>query len=277
MTGRTDEELRVIANRLRRRTIEMLWGSQAGHPGGSLSAAEIFAVLYFAEMRIDPRRPSWEDRDRFVLSKGHAAPIYYATLMERGYFSQDLLCTYDELDSSLQAHPDVTCPGVDMPSGSLGQGLSMAVGLALGARLLGKEGVRVHALMGDGEQQEGQVWEAAMAGAAYQLDNLTAFIDRNRLQLCGPVDELIPIEPLADKWQAFGWHVVEVDGHAVDEIQAACAEARSVRGRPTVVIAHTVKGKGVSFMEDSVEWHSAPVTAEVRRRALEELAAEEVR
>jgi transketolase len=269
----TEQELTVIANRLRRRTIDMLHHSQAGHPGGSLSAAEIFAALYFEVMRIDPADPQWEDRDRFVLSKGHGAPIYYSTLTERGYLDEDLLCTYDELDSCLQAHPDTEAPGVDACSGSLGQGLSMGIGMALGARLLGKD-LRVYVLLGDGELQEGQVWEAAMAAPHFKLDNLTALVDYNRIQLYGRLDELMPVEPLVDKWRAFNWHVLEVDGHDVVGLVEACAEAARTPGRPTVIIAHTVKGKGVSFMEDTHEWHSAAVTDEVYALAMGELDAE---
>ena len=268
-----DDELRGIANKLRRRTIDMLWHAQAGHPGGSLSAAEILTVLYFDVMRLDPSRPDWGDRDRFVLSKGHAAPIYYAALQERGYFAEDVLTTYDELDSCLQAHPAMGGPGIDMSSGSLGQGLSMAIGMALGARLLKKD-LRVYALLGDGEIQEGQIWEAAMSAPKFKLDNLLAILDLNRIQLLGPVDEVMPIEPVAAKWQAFNWHVLEVDGHDVGRLRAACAQAAAHTGGPTIILAHTIKGKGVSFMENTHEWHSAPVTDDVRERALAELAAD---
>jgi transketolase len=273
MTAFGDDELRGIANKLRRRTIDMLWHAQAGHPGGSLSAAEILTVLYFDVMRLDPSRPDWADRDRFVLSKGHAAPIYYAALQERGYFEEDVLSTYDELDSCLQAHPAVGAPGIDMSSGSLGQGLSMAIGMALGARLLGKD-LRVYALLGDGEIQEGQIWEAAMSAPKFKLDNLLAILDLNRIQLLGPVGEVMPIEPVAEKWRSFNWHVLEVDGHDVGQLRAACAQAAARRGGPTIILAHTVKGKGVSFMENTHEWHSAAVTDEVRERALAELAAD---
>ncbi len=263
----------AMAGRLRRRTIEMLWHAQAGHPGGSLSAAEILAVLYFGVMKIDPARPEWVDRDRFVLSKGHAAPIYYAALVERGYFPEELLATYDELDSGLQAHPYVGLPGIDSCSGSLGQGLSVGIGLALGARLRGS-GARMYVLLGDGELQEGQVWEAAMAASSFGLDNLTAIVDANRFQLYGTVESIVSVEPLPEKWQAFGWNVLEVDGHDCGALEGAFRGAAETTGRPTVIIAHTVKGKGVSFMENSVEWHSAAVTDEVRERALAELAAE---
>lgn len=267
-------EAAAVAGRLRRRTIEMLHRSQAGHPGGSLSAAEILAVLYFGAMRVDPARPDWEERDRFVLSKGHAAPIYYAALVERGYFPAELLDTYDELDSGLQAHPFVGLPGIDSCSGSLGQGLSVGIGLALGARLRGSE-VRTFVLLGDGELQEGQVWEAAMAASSYGLDNLTAIVDANGLQLYGPVESIVSLEPLPDKWRAFGWNVLEADGHDCEALAAAFRAAAETTGRPSVVIAHTIKGKGVSFMENSVEWHSAAVTDEVRERALSELARAE--
>lgn len=260
------------ALRLRRRTIDMLWHSQAGHPGGSLSAAEILSVLYFGVMRIDPARPEWEDRDRFVLSKGHAAPIYYATLVERGFFAEGLLSTYDELDSGLQAHPYVGLPGIDSCSGSLGQGLSVGIGMALGARLRGSP-ARVYVLLGDGELQEGQVWEAAMAAAGFGLAGLTAIVDANGLQLYGAVESIVSVEPLADKWRAFGWHVLEADGHDCAALGAAFAAAAAEEERPSVILARTVKGKGVSFMENSVEWHSAPVTDEVRERALAELGA----
>lgn len=263
----------AVATRLRRRTIDMLWHSQAGHPGGSLSVAEILSVLYFGVMRIDPNRPAWEGRDRFVLSKGHAAPIYYAALVERGYFSEELLNTYDELDSGLQAHPYVGVPGIDCCSGSLGQGLSVGIGMALGGRLRGSE-LRVFVLLGDGELQEGQVWEAAMAASSLRLANLTAIVDANRLQLYGPVESIISVEPLADKWRAFGWNVVEADGHDCAALTSAFEAAVANAEQPTVVIAHTVKGKGVSFMENSVEWHSAAVTDEVREKALSELNPE---
>ena len=270
-------ELGRIANRLRRRTIDMLWEAQAGHAGGSLSAAEILAVLYFGVMRLDPTRPDWPDRDRFVLSKGHAAPIYYAALQERGFFAEDVLCTYDELDSCLQAHPAVGAPGIDVASGSLGQGLSVAIGMALGARVRKRPAVRVFALLGDGEVQEGQIWEAAMAAPKFGLDNLTAILDFNRIQLYGRVDQIMPIEPLADKWRAFNWAVLEVDGHDVCALLRACERAAHDPGRPTMIIAHTTKGKGVSFMEDTEAWHSALVTDEVRARALAELDAREGR
>lgn len=272
MTADPTARQEAVAGRLRRRTIEMLWHSQAGHPGGSLSAAEILAVLYFGVMRIDPARPDWIDRDRFVLSKGHAAPIYYAALVERGYFAEELLSTYDELDSGLQAHPYVGVPGIDSCSGSLGQGLSVGIGLALGARLRATD-ARMFVLLGDGELQEGQVWEAAMAASSFGLENLTAIVDANRFQLYGSVESIVSVEPLAEKWRAFGWHVLEVDGHDCGALAGAFAAAGAEAGRPSVVIAHTVKGKGVSFMENSVEWHSAVVTDEVRDRALAELAA----
>ncbi|OGR24218.1 MAG: transketolase [Desulfobacca sp. RBG_16_60_12] len=272
----SEEELKGIANRLRRRTIEMIYRAKSGHPGGSLSAADILAALYFKVLRLDPARPDWEDRDRFILSKGHAAPIYYATLMERGYFSEQVLSTYGEIDSCLQGHPDMHTPGVDMSTGSLGQGLSVAVGMALAARLKGRD-LRVYALLGDGEVQEGQVWEAAMAAAKFKLDHILGIIDHNRLQVDGPVDMVMPIGPIADKWQAFNWHVLEVDGHDVGDIVRSCETAKTLKGKPTMLIAHTVKGKGVSFMEDNAAWHSRALTDAEREKALMELSFEEGR
>ena len=273
MSENGERELNGVANRLRRRTIEMICRAGSGHPGGSLSAADILAALYFRVLRIDPARPNWEDRDRFILSKGHAAPIYYATLMERGYFSEEVLSTYGQIDSCLQGHPDMHTPGVDMSSGSLGQGLSAAVGMALGARLKGKH-LRVYALLGDGETQEGQVWEAAMAAPKFELDHLLGIIDHNRLQIDGPVDSVMPIEPIADKWRAFNWHVLEIDGHDVGEIVRACETAATLKGKPTMIIAHTVKGKGVCFMENNPDWHAKVPTDAEREKALTELSGE---
>jgi transketolase len=268
-----EEQLQKLANKLRRRVIDTLWRAQAGHPGGSLSAADIMATLFFEVMKVDPANPKWEDRDRFILSKGHAAPIYYVTLMERGFFPEEVLSTYDCLDSCLQGHPDVKAPGVDVPSGSLGQGLSVGLGLALGARLKNKD-LRIYVMMGDGEMQEGQVWEAAMSAPFFKLDNVTAIVDCNSVQLMGPVEEIMSIEPLAEKWKAFNWNVIEIDGHDVAQVADACERAERTKGRPTVIIARTVKGKGVSFMENKPYWHSGLVTDEVREKALAELGGE---
>jgi transketolase len=273
--GHRGEDLTRLANELRRGVIEMLHRAQAGHPGGSLSAAEILAALYFRVMRVDPQDPGWEARDRFILSKGHAAPVYYMTLMRRGFFPEALLGTYDQIDSCLQGHPDPHTPGVDMASGSLGQGLSVGVGMALGARHKGLD-ARVFVLLGDGELQEGQVWEAAMAAPKFDLDNLVAIVDDNRVQLMGDTRTIMPVEPIAAKWAAFNWHVIEVDGHDGEAIVAACTKAAATKGRPTVIIAHTVKGKGVSFMENTHLWHSAVVTDEIREKALAELGGGEV-
>jgi transketolase len=271
-----DGRLTELASELRGLVVETLCHAQAGHPGGSLSAAEILAALFFSVMRVDPERPDWEERDRFILSKGHAAPVYYAALARRGYFPEELLQTYDHLDSPLQGHPDMHCPGVDMSSGSLGQGLSVGVGMALGLRLR-SIAARVFVLLGDGELQEGQVWEAAMAAPKFGLDHLVAVVDDNRVQLMGDTADVMPIEPLADKWRAFNWHVLEVDGHDPAALVSACAAAAQVEGRPTVILARTVKGKGVSFMEDTHTWHSALVTEDLKAKALRELCTREAR
>ncbi|OGB91980.1 MAG: transketolase [candidate division NC10 bacterium RIFCSPLOWO2_02_FULL_66_22] len=271
METATVGEIQAIADRLRRRTLDMVWHAQAGHPGGSFSLAEILACLYFRVLRIDPARPDWPDRDRFILSKGHAAPIYYVALAERGFFPPETLTTYDELDSILQGHPDMHTPGVDMASGSLGQGLSPGIGMALGARLRGKD-FRVVVVLGDGEIQEGQVWEAAMAASAYRLDNLTAIVDWNKIQLSDFIEKAMPVDPLPDKWRAFGWQVRECDGHDVAAILHALEELRQVRGRPTVLLAHTVKGKGVSFMENNPAWHAKAPNEQEYLQAKTELA-----
>ncbi len=271
METATVGEIQSIADRLRRRTLDMIWHAQAGHPGGSFSLAEILACLYFRILRIDPSRPDWPDRDRFILSKGHAAPIYYVALAERGFFPRETLDTYDELNSILQGHPDMHTPGVDMASGSLGQGLSPGIGMALGARLRGKD-FRVVVVLGDGEIQEGQVWEAAMAASAYRLDNLTAIVDWNKIQLSDFIEKALPMDPVPDKWRAFGWHVRECDGHDVAAILHALEELRQVRGRPTVLLAHTVKGKGVSFMENNPAWHAKAPNEQEYLQAKTELA-----
>jgi transketolase len=271
-----DEPLAEIANDLRRLVIATLCHTQAGHPGGSLSAAEILTALFFSVMRIDPQRPEWEERDRFILSKGHAAPVYYAALTRRGFFPEELLQTYDELDSLLQAHPDMRCPGVDMSSGSLGQGLSVGLGMALGARLSGLDS-RIFVLLGDGELQEGQVWEAAMAAPKFGAVNLVAIVDDNRVQLMGDTVDVMPVEPLAAKWRAFNWQVLEVDGHDAHALVGACATAARETSRPTVILARTVKGKGVSFMENTHRWHCAPVSEDLKEKALAELCTREAR
>ncbi|MBI2162751.1 MAG: transketolase [candidate division NC10 bacterium] len=271
METATVGEIQAVADGLRRCTLDMVWHAQAGHPGGSFSLAEILACLYFRVLRIDPSRPDWPDRDRFILSKGHAAPIYYVALAERGFFPPEALDTYDELNSILQGHPDMHTPGVDMASGSLGQGLSPGIGMALGARLRGKD-FRVYVLLGDGEIQEGQVWEAAMAASAYRLDNLVAIVDWNKIQLSDFIEKAMPVDPLPDKWRAFGWHVRECEGHDVAAILHALAELRQVRGRPTVLLAHTVKGKGVSFMENNPAWHAKAPNEHEYLQAKSELA-----
>ncbi len=270
----SNTDLRRVANTIRQDIIKMLVPAKSGHPGGSLSAAEILTTLYFKEMRIDPANPRWPERDRFVLCKGHAAPVLYAALAERGFFPTAELSGLRQTGRMLQGHPDMKgTPGVDMSTGSLGQGLSAANGMALAAKLDGKA-YRVYALLGDGEMAEGQVWEAAMAAAHYKLDNLTALVDLNGLQIDGPVEQVMSSRPLPDKWRAFGWQVLEVDGHDVDALLGAYAAAKQTTGRPTVIIAHTVKGKGVSFMEDQVGWHGNAPNQEQASQALQELAEE---
>lgn len=262
------------AREIRRHIIRMVGTAGSGHPGGSLSAADIVTALYFAVMRLDPARPDWPDRDRFVLSKGHAAPVLYAALAERGYFPVDELGTLRKLGSRLQGHPDMKkLPGVEMSTGSLGQGLSAANGMALAAKLDGKD-YRVYVLLGDGEIQEGQVWEAAMAAAHYKLDNVTVIVDFNGYQIDGPVTEVMNPEPIAAKWWAFGWRVLEIDGHDMRAILTALNEARATEGRPTVIVARTVKGKGVSFMEGQVDWHGKAPKEDQVRAALAELGSE---
>ncbi|MCL6634844.1 MAG: transketolase [Peptococcaceae bacterium] len=265
------EQLKAKAKVIRRHIIRMLGEAGSGHPGGSLSSVEIVTALYFREMRLKPEEPHWPERDRFVLSKGHAAPVLYAALAERGYFPVEELMTLRRLGSRLQGHPDMKkLPGVEMSTGSLGQGLAAANGMALAARL-DKRGFRVYVLLGDGELQEGMVWEAAMAAAHYKLDNLVAFIDHNGLQIDGPVKEVMSPEPVADKWRAFGWHTLCVDGHDPGQILDALAEARTVKGRPTMIVAETMKGKGCSFMEGKVDWHGTAPKPEEVEKALAEL------
>jgi len=264
-------DMKAIAKKLRRHIITMTGKAGSGHPGGSLSAVEIVTILYFKLLRHKPSEPRWPDRDRFILSKGHAAPLLYATLAECGYFPVEELSTLRQLDSRLQGHADRTAtPGVEMSSGSLGQGLSFAIGVALAGRLDSRN-YRVHVLLGDGECDEGQVWEAAMAAAHFKLDNLVAIVDNNGQQIDGWNRDVMNLEPFNKKWQAFGWYVIEVDGHDFTQLAAAFEQAKLVKGQPTVIIAHTIKGKGVSFMENNPDFHGkAPNAAEVEI-ALKEL------
>jgi len=264
-------EMEAMAKKLRRHIVTMIGKAGSGHPGGSLSAVEILTALYFKLMRHKPQDPQWPDRDRFILSKGHAAPLLYAVLAECGYFPVEELATLRQMDSRLQGHTDRTItPGGEMSSGSLGQGLSFALGAALAGRI-DEQGYRVYVLLGDGECNEGQVWEAAMATSHYNVDNLTAVVDNNGQQIDGWNCDVMGLDPFAGKWQAFGWKVIEVDGHSIPRLLEAFKEAQKVKGQPTVIIAHTVKGKGVSFMENNPDFHgTAPNTMELEL-ALKEL------
>jgi transketolase len=268
----SSEDLIEVTRRLRRRIVTMIARAGSGHPGGSLSSVEICTALFWRVMRHKPKDPRWPDRDRFILSKGHAAPVLYAVLAECGYFPIEELDTLRKLDSHLQGHADRThTPGVEMSSGSLGQGLSFAVGTALAGRLDRKD-YRVYALLSDGECDEGQIWEAAMAGGHYKLDNLTAIVDNNGIQLSGFNKDIMNVEPLNDKFKAFGWHTLDIDGHNIDEVLEALDAAKNFKGQPTAIIAHTVKGKGVSFMENNVDFHGKAPNAEQLEKALKELA-----
>jgi transketolase len=264
-------EMKAIAKRLRRHIITMTGKAGSGHPGGSLSAVEILTTLYFKVLRHKPLDPKWPDRDRFVLSKGHAAPLLYATLAECGYFPVAELLTLRQMDSCLQGHTDCTVtPGVEMSAGALGQGLSFAIGVALASRLNSQD-YRVYVLLGDGECDEGQVWEAAMAAAHFKMDNLVAIVDNNGQQIDGWNRDVMNLEPFPAKWQAFGWQVIEVDGHSIPQLTQAFDKAKQAKGQPTVIIAHTIKGKGVSFMENNPDFHgTAPNAIEVEL-ALKEL------
>lgn len=247
--------LEKYARSIRYSIVEMVTEAQSGHPGGSLSAADILTTLYFAEMNVDPGDPHKAERDRFVLSKGHAAPVLYATLAEKGFFPKEELLTLRKIDSRMQGHPSMkSLPGVDMSTGSLGQGLSAAAGLALAARLDNRSS-RVYTVLGDGELEEGMVWEAAMFAAHYKLDNLTAFVDFNGLQIDGPVAEVMSPLPVPEKWAAFNWHVIEIDGHDIAAIYDALQAAKAVKGKPTMIVARTIKGKGVCQMENVADWH----------------------
>ncbi len=268
------KQLQITACKVRMGVIESTHGAKAGHPGGSLSAADVYTYLYFKEMNIDPKNPKWEGRDRFVLSKGHTTPGLYSVLAQRGFFPVEDLPTFRHIDSYLQGHPNMNMvPGVDMSTGSLGQGISVAVGMAIGARHTGKTN-RVYALLGDGEIQEGQVWEACMAAAHYKLDNLCIVVDNNGLQIDGKISDVMSPYPIVDKLTAFGFHVISIDGHDFDQIEAAFNEARTVKGQPTAIVMTTTKGKGVSYMENKAAWHGkAPNDAEYEQ-AMAELNAQ---
>jgi len=271
LTSEKIKELVETARHLRVDSLRLIHRRGAGHPGGALSAAEIIAVLYFHILHIDPSRPDWEDRDRFILSKGHASAVLYAALARRGYFHFSELDRWGEVDCPHQGHPDrFKTPGVDMTSGLLGHGVAVGAGLALAARLKKKD-YRTYVLLGDGESQGGIVWEGAMASAKYHLANLTAIVDYNDVQLDGPVHEVMPLEPLVDKWVAWGWHVLEANGHDVCQVAEALTHAGQITDRPTVLIAHTTKGKGVSFMENQSYWHGNVPDAAQLEQALTEL------
>jgi transketolase len=264
-------ELKEIARKIRVDVIKMTHAAGSGHPGGSLSAAEIFAVLYFNVMNHRPEDPEWEDRDVFILSKGHVCPALYSAMARSGYFPVEELLTLRKLGSRLQGHPHMRAlPGLEASTGSLGQGLSIAIGCALAIKL-DKKNNRVYCLMGDGEIEEGQVWEAAMCAAHYKLDNLCGIVDRNRLQIDGFTKDVMNSEPLEDKWKAFGWYVITVDGHDIPALIRAFEQAKTVKGKPTVIIADTIKGKGVSFMENVAVWHGQAPNDEEMRKALNDL------
>lgn len=265
------KDLTVLAYRARLLAVEAVHRASSGHPGGSLSCADALTALYFNEMNVDPANPQWAERDRFVLSKGHCAPALYAVLALRGYFPVEDLQQLRSIKSHLSGHPDMRyVPGVDMSTGSLGQGLSTAVGMALSAKIEGKT-YRTYAICGDGEVAEGQIWEAMMSAAKWELDNLCAFIDVNGLQIDGATKDVMPTEPLDKKLEAFNWHVIKIDGHDMEQILAALAEARKVQGKPTAILMHTVKGKGVSFMENQAGWHGKAPNAEEFAVAKQEL------
>ena len=270
MTSTEKKQLQAMACKVRMGVVEATHGAKSGHPGGSLSAAEVYTYLYFKEMNIDPKNPKWEDRDRFVLSKGHTTPGLYSVLAQRGYFPVEDLPTFRHIDSYLQGHPNMNMvPGVDMSTGSLGQGVSVATGMALAAKHTGKTN-RVYSLLGDGEIQEGQVWEACMAAAHYKLDNLCIVIDNNGLQIDGNIADVMSPYPIVDKLEAFGFAVKAVDGHNFDELEAAFAQARETKGKPFAIVMTTTKGKGVSYMENNAGWHGkAPNDAEYAQAMLE--------
>jgi len=264
-------KLKEIANRIRINVVKMIALSGVGHAGGSTSIADILSVLYFHELNIDPGDPNYEDRDRFVLSKGHGCPALYAAFAELGFIPQDLLWTLHDIDSPLQMHPELgLCPGIEMSTGALGQGLSAGIGMAIGARLRKKD-FRVYVLIGDGEANEGQVWEAAMCAPKYQLDNLVAMMDYNKFNLSDRTGQVMPLEPLYDKWVAFGWHVIEVNGHSVTQLIHAFAEAKQIKDKPTFIIAHTVKGYGIPHLEDQAQSHSTSFTPEQVSNTLQAL------
>ena len=273
MTELEKKQLQITACNIRMGIINATHGAKAGHPGGSLSATEMFTYLYFKEMNIDPKNQKWEDRDRFVLSKGHTAPGLYSTLAHRGFFPVEDLPTLRHIDSYLQGHPNMnTVPGVDMSTGSLGQGISCAVGMALGLKHQGKS-ARVYTLLGDGEIQEGQVWEACMSAAHYKLDNFVAIVDNNGLQIDGNIEKVMSPYPIVDKLEAFGFNTIAIDGHDFEQIEAAFENAKATKGKPTAIVMKTTKGKNVSFMENNAGWHGkAPNDAE-REQALAELNA----
>jgi transketolase len=265
------EELQAIAKRIRREIVQMTGAAKSGHPGGSLSAVEVVVELFFNYMRIDPKNPKWPDRDRFILSKGHAAPVLYAAMAEAGFTPIDQLNTLRKLGSMYQGHPDMRfIPSLEASTGSLGEGLSLALGMGIAARLDGRS-YRTYAVLGDGEIQEGQIWEAAMAGAFHKIDNVVAIVDYNGIQLDGFVKDIMEVAPLADKWRAFGWHTLEIDGNDLVAVRTAQEEAEATTGKPTCIVAHTIKGKGVSFMENNPKFHGVAPTAEEVKLALQEL------
>ena len=274
MTASEKKQLMTAACKVRMGVVEGTHSAKAGHPGGSLSAADLFTYLYFKELNVDPKNPRWEDRDRFVLSKGHTAPGLYAALANRGFFPVDDLSTLRHIDSYLQGHPNMnTVPGVDMSTGSLGQGVSCAAGMALAARRMGKS-CRVYTLLGDGEIQEGQVWEAMMFAAHYKLDNFCAIVDNNGLQIDGPIDQVMSPYPIPEKLKAFGFSVIEIDGHDFDQMEAAFEKAKATKGAPTAIVMKTTKGKGVSYMEGQAGWHGKAPNDEEYEIAMKELRAQ---
>ncbi len=271
MEKKRQTELSIIANRVRKHALTAVYSAKSGHPGGSLSVADLLTYLYFDVMRVDPKNPKAADRDRFVLSKGHTAPALYGVLAEKGYFSKELIPTFRHIGSILQGHPDMKkIPGVDMSTGSLGQGVSAAGGMAIAAKL-DKKDYRVYTVLGDGELEEGQVWEQAMFAAHYKLDNLTAFIDFNGLQIDGDITDVMNPTPIDKKFEAFGWHVVMADAHDFNSLEAAVNEAKATEGKPTAVIMKSIKGKNVSFMENKPEWHGSAPNEEQYNQAIKEL------